>query len=172
VIKLPTSYTKIGNIVKTYGNEGEVLVKIFKDINLEKCESVFVSINNKPIPFFIDSITQRSDMQFVISFDGINTNEKALEICPCEILLDDEVFNNHSINNDFTYVVGYSVYNKDVFIGNVTDVVDTGMQEILKVDHNGTEILIPWVDEIVTSIDENKKTIKTKLPEGLIDLYV
>jgi len=42
-------------------------------------------------------------------------------------------------------------------------------QDLLAVDHNGREILIPFVLEIVPEIDVENKIITITPPEGLLD---
>ena len=40
------------------------------------------------------------------------------------------------------------------------------------IDFNGTELLIPFVDNYIQSIDNEKKEIHLQTPNGLIDLFL
>ena len=56
------------------------------------------------------------------------------------------------------------------YIGDVTDVLDAGGSEILKVDRGNEETLIPFAQEYLKSVDLDQKRIEVDLPEGLRDL--
>ena len=51
---------------------------------------------------------------------------------------------------------------------NVVDVLKTKASSILVIDYNGKEVLIPFVDEFIESIDTVNSLIKIKTIEGLI----
>ena len=53
-------------------------------------------------------------------------------------------------------------------IGKIKDVSGTQAQKHLVVDYDGREVMIPYVDEIVLSVEDN--VVKTKLPEGILNL--
>ena len=53
------------------------------------------------------------------------------------------------------------------YIGIVTDVLDSGGTEILKVDCDGEETLIPFAQAFMKSIDTERRKIEVDLPEGL-----
>jgi len=56
------------------------------------------------------------------------------------------------------------------YIGVVSDVLDTGGTEILKVDCENGETLIPFAQAFLKSIDLDRRRIEVDLPEGLRDL--
>jgi 16S rRNA processing protein RimM len=53
------------------------------------------------------------------------------------------------------------------FVGTVTDVLDSGGTEILKVDCDAEETLIPFAQSYMKSIDTDQRRIEVELPEGL-----
>ena len=55
-------------------------------------------------------------------------------------------------------------------LGIVTDVLDSGGTEILKVDQGRKETLIPFAASYMKSIDPDQRKIIVDLPEGLRDL--
>ena len=65
---------------------------------------------------------------------------------------------------------GCRVYAADgEFIGTITDVL-TGGTDILKVDRENHETLIPFAQAFVKNIDLDQRRIDVDLPEGLRDL--
>lgn len=56
-------------------------------------------------------------------------------------------------------------------LGVVEDVLDTGGVELLQVRAaDGGEILIPFAEEIVRKVDMEAGILRTRVPEGLVDL--
>src|SRR5262245_56054181 len=56
------------------------------------------------------------------------------------------------------------------FIGVVTEILDSGGTEILKVDRDNQETLIPFAQLYMKSIDRDQRRIEVDLPDGLRDL--
>jgi 16S rRNA processing protein RimM len=56
------------------------------------------------------------------------------------------------------------------YVGNVTDVISSGGSEILKIDRNNKETLIPFAETYMKTIDLNQRRIEVELPEDLRDL--
>ena len=55
-------------------------------------------------------------------------------------------------------------------IGTVTEVIDSGGVEILKVDSENEETLIPFARDYIKKIDLDERRIEVDLPEGLREL--
>jgi len=55
-------------------------------------------------------------------------------------------------------------------IGTITDVLDSGGTQILKVDRENEETLIPFAQEYLRKIDVDRRRIEVDLPEDLRDL--
>ena len=56
--------------------------------------------------------------------------------------------------------------------GIIEEVLEYPHQAVLRVLHKGKEILIPITDEIILEVDRETRTIRTRAPEGLIELYL
>src|SRR6185436_10207813 len=65
---------------------------------------------------------------------------------------------------------GCGVYNNGEYIGTVTDFLDLGGTEILKVDSGNGETLIPFAQSYLKKIDVGAQRIDVDLPEGLRDI--
>jgi 16S rRNA processing protein RimM len=53
------------------------------------------------------------------------------------------------------------------YIGTITDVLDSGGAELLKVDRENEETLIPFAKSYLRKIDLGQRRIEVDLPEGL-----
>ena len=71
----------------------------------------------------------------------------------------------------YQQLIGCQVYlQNNELIGEVKEVVKLPGQDLLSVDKNGIEVLIPMVKQIIISIDILDKKIVVNPPEGLLDV--
>jgi 16S rRNA processing protein RimM len=56
-----------------------------------------------------------------------------------------------------------------VDLGPVVDVINLPGQDVLAINYQDREVLIPFVRAIVPDVDVNAKKIRVILPEGLLD---
>lgn len=166
----------LGKIVSKYSFKGEVLVKLDTDDPqaYENMESVFVSLGNNLVPFFIDRCRLHKSDLLRIDFEEVKTEDEADRIMGRELYLPLE-FLPKLEGNKFYYheVIGFSVIDKDHGdIGTVMAVNDSTAQALFEIEGKGKRILIPINDDIITSVDRSTKTIHITAPEGLIDLYL
>jgi len=59
---------------------------------------------------------------------------------------------------------------KGDLVGAVTEIVKLPGQDLLSIERNGKEVLVPMVSAIIISIDVEKKKIVINPPEGLLDV--
>lgn len=64
-------------------------------------------------------------------------------------------------------LVGFKVYDKNEYIGDVIDILETAAHDILIINNDTDEIMVPMVDEFIKKIDEKEKCINTELIEGM-----
>lgn len=170
---LPTQFTKIGTILKTYGFEGELI--IISEYALKKHFSknkwLFIEIDSEKIPFRI-SKCHISPTNIIVKFKDLDY-ERASKLKKCNVYTDSQSVKIIKTTNDFRSIRGYKIYDtKTNYLGILTDIIKNKSQLIFVVFSNNREILIPAVSEFITAFDSNNKTITLELPEGLIDIYL
>ncbi|MGB0896176.1 MAG: ribosome maturation factor RimM [Flavobacteriaceae bacterium] len=166
----------LGKIVKKYSFKGELLVKLDTDEPelFKNLESVFISLRNNLIPFFIESCKLHKTQLLRIKLEEIDTEEDA------EALLKSELYLPLSIlpkleGNKFYYheIIGFTMIDENYGdVGTIEHVDTTGAQELFVVDSNGSEVLIPVNDEFIKKVDRVQQQIIVNTPEGLIELYL
>ena len=71
----------------------------------------------------------------------------------------------------FQQLIGSQVFlQSGDLVGIVSEIVKLPGQDLLSVDKDGKEVLIPMVKQIIISIDVEKKKIVINPPEGLLDV--
>ena len=79
------------------------------------------------------------------------------------------------IEGDFYYfeIIGFRVQDQQHGeLGLIRDFASTSGQEILFMEYQGQEVLIPATRDFVLSADKTAQILRTALPEGLLELYL
>ena len=166
----------LGKIVKKYSFKGELLVKLDTDDPsiYTKMESVFIDKNKSLIPFFIERSSLHKSTLLRVKFEDIDSEEDADKLLKSELYLPLE-FLPQLTGNKFYYHEIFGFEAEDLsfgLIGIIKGVNDNTNQAILEIDRNGSEILIPLIDDFIKSVDREQKKIILEVPEGLIDIYL
>lgn len=165
----------IGKIVKKHGFKGEVVLRLDTDIPeaYENMESLFLQRAGAMVPFFI----QRSSLsgQFLrMKLEGVDTETDAERLLRAEAYLPMECL--PELNDDQFYyheVQGFCAENASdgSRIGTIVRVDDASVQALFVIERQGKEILVPVVDDFIDRVDKPRRTIRFRLPEGLLELY-
>lgn len=166
---------QLGYVIKKHGLNGEVNIYLDVDFPEEysELESVFVEINQKLVPFFIEHLSIKGK-KAVVKFEEVDTLEAAEDLrgkslfLPLDNLpqLDEGQFYYHQVE-------GYMLIdNQKGEIGKITSILTGPQQDLFAVDVNGTEVLVPITDEIIDRVDHEKSAIFVNLPDGLLEVYL
>jgi 16S rRNA processing protein RimM len=168
-------YFNLGLVTKTFGKNGEVI--FFLDVDnpqdYNDLEMVFMEINQKLVPFFIENFKLRGNYA-TVKLEDISSPEKAQFFVKFRLFLPVDVLPELS-NEKFYFheIIGFSVEDENHGnIGIINDVLELPEQSLLQIFYKKKEILIPIVDEIVKSVDSDNKIVYISAPEGLIELYL
>jgi len=163
----------LGQISKVYGYEGFVVVRFEKRFigDYFEQESVFLEIEGKPVPFFIEEQEYAGGDAIRLKFEGYETDAKVGEFVGCKVYLtgNDEPGNEET---DISMLKDYSVSTKKgVVLGSVKEIIDNTSQYLLVVlSPAGKEILVPLHEELIVEIDEEKKLLVVDIPEDIISI--
>ena len=68
-------------------------------------------------------------------------------------------------------LIGLSVVDvdNDAYLGEITEIIETGANDVFVVRSNqGSEILLPDIDEVILAIDIDRKEVRVHLLPGLV----
>ncbi|QNF35549.1 16S rRNA processing protein RimM [Adhaeribacter swui] len=167
---------QLGYIVRTHGIKGQVIA--FFDVDYPEdykdLESVFLLISGKLVPFFIDAIDPQAKGRFLIKFEDTDTIEQAEKLKGISLYLpltelpelDDDQFYYHDL-------IGYTIVDETLGkLGTLRELFELPHQDLMAMDYQGVEVLIPVQDEIILRADKATQTLYVNLPEGLVDIYM
>jgi 16S rRNA processing protein RimM len=164
---------KIGYIQKPHGLKGEVTIALSPEgpEELDSVETIFVERDNRLIPYFIESVSQRGDKAFV-KFEDIDTVEMAGSISKSSLYLPKST-RAKSGRGEFydDEILGFDVQDKTYGdLGKITAVEQAGPNKLLLLIYQEKEILIPVNGPFIVSINKTKKLITVNLPEGFLEI--
>ncbi|HWZ22734.1 MAG TPA: ribosome maturation factor RimM [Cytophagaceae bacterium] len=166
---------KLGKINKAHGLKGDLKATFEAEfpIDFSKLESVFVNLNNKLIPFFIEKVSIQGK-KAIFTIEDIKDLKAAEKLYDKELFLpltllpekDDTIFM-------YTDLIGFTVSDKTLgLLGKITDVYALPGQDVLSMDYKQKEILIPASEELITKVEKSKKVVHIEIPEGLLEIYL
>ena len=168
---------EVGYIQKPHGLKGEVILafeqeygETFEDLTL-----ILVDIDGGVVPFFIEDegLRFKNDESAICKLSFIDSLTSAKELVGSKVF----VFEHEVIESDdkgvASTLIGMIAFDaKFGEIGIISRVDDFSGNLVITVAHPGTEIMIPLSDEVISSIDEEKREIYLKCPNGLIEIYL
>ena len=115
---------------------------------------------------------RRQHGRCIVKFCGIETISEAEKYIGAEMKIPATDLPAAQEGSYYTFQLkGCGVFAADgEYIGTITDVLDSGGAQILKVDRENEETLIPFAQSYLRNIDLDRRRVEVDLPEGLRDL--
>jgi 16S rRNA processing protein RimM len=162
---------KVGQIVTTYGHKGEVKVYPLTDNpdRFNQLEYVYLQLPDGIKKFHIQKIRYYNNF-VLIKFKEVPDMSFAEKLRGVYITIEEDQLVALPEEHYFIFqIIGLDVYEKDFYLGKITDIIQTGSNDVYIVKNNEREILIPALKSIVKEIDLTEKKMSVSLPEGLLD---
>lgn len=160
---------EIGYFSKTHGTKGELLLKYTINFFTEELNAIFINTATGKAPYFVAEI-KSSNHGLIVALEDIDSIEKAKIFVGKTIFISSEFVDSES--ESFNWIGFEVIDNKYGSLGNIINYSDNGAQELITVNYKSKEIILPFVEELVEKIDEAKRQIFYKSPEGLVDIYI
>lgn len=165
---------KIGLFNKPHGIHGELQFTFTDDIfDRADCDYLVCLLDGILVPFFIEEYRFRSDSTALVKLEGVYTAERARIFTNVEVYFPMEHAEEEVEMGDVSwdFFVGFRV--EDVchgLLGEVVEVDTTTVNTLFVIEQEGEELLVPAQEEFIIEINQEKKLITVKLPEGLLNL--
>ena len=173
------AYLLIGVCQRPHGVKGEVLVKSLTDDDQRFFQGLTCTLLDHPDAPAGKSLTLSAarpvPQGLLLTFDGIISREDARQLGGSYLAVRREDALPLESPDDFYSgdLIGMQV--KDSLwgdLGAVVDVMNAGSGDILIVAKEGErEVLIPFMKNLILSVDLDSNLIEVQLPQGLMELY-
>ncbi len=168
---------QVGHITKTHGVNGELVLFLDVDDPTEYADldSVLLEVKNELIPYFIESLAIVKGSRAIVAFEDVDTIEQAERLINCGAFL--PLDNLEPITDEtrfyFHEIVGYQVVDANEGpLGIVRGVYAMNAQDLIAMDYQGKEVLIPINSDIVPTINRAEQKLNVVLPDGLLAIYM
>ena len=168
---------QLGHITKTHAVSGEVVLYLDVDDAAEYAdlESVLLEVKGQLVPYFIESIAIVKASRAIVAFEEVDTIEQAERLIGAGAFL--PLDNLEPITDEtrfyFHEIVGYQVVDAEAGeLGTVRGVYAMNAQDLIAMDYQDKEVLIPINSDIVRTVDRTNQKLNVVLPEGLLAIYM
>ena len=165
----------VGRIGRAHGVLGEATIEIRTDLPDERFV-VGTQLHTDPAmngPLTIESARDHNGI-LLLKFLKIN-DRTAIELVRDTLLLAEVDMTQEAVHQDEYHVqqlIGCEVVLKSgVRIGHLTDVLNLPGQDLLAIEGDRGEILIPFIAEFVPQVDLENRRIVVVPPPGLLELH-
>lgn len=166
---------ELGYITRPHGLDGRLAVvfdvdqpSLYQDVG-----AILLELKGQLVPYVVKSVQFMAN-KIVVKFEDINHIDQAEPLKGTKLFLPLEKL-PELVEGQFYYhdLIGYEVHDLDEgYLGKVSLIYNLPGQDLLAVDHKGTEVMVPINDDIIKKIDHETKTVHTELPGGLLEVYL
>lgn len=165
----------LGTLTKPFGLKGG-LCAFFDTDNPERyagLAAVFLDLDGEKIPYHIEEIVFRGGNQFVIRFADVSADD-ARDLVGVELYLPMDQLPKLPGNRFYFHeVTGFTVVDGlKGEIGVCREFLEVSNNPIMVVAHGDKEILVPAIQQFVTGVDRDNRTLHILAPDGLVDMYL
>ena len=165
-------YIRVGKILGTQGNRGAVRVLPLTDYpeRFHNMSLVKVKLKEGRQDLQIESVNEHKKF-IIIKFRGIEDMNAAEQLRGgCLEITREQLVPLPEGSYYIFEIIGLKVYDLDgAYLGEITDVLQTGANDVYVVETGGKPLLIPALKQVVREVDLQGRRMRVELPEGLME---
>jgi len=168
------NFSLIGTITKSHGITGQLMVRLSGDFSddIEPGEPLFVEVDEKLVPFFIEEAEVFPD-RALLKLEFITNPHEAQKYSGMSVYLENRLIQDKSelTADSAELFVGYAFYDKASGMeGIIKEYIDNPLNPLFLVSNESSEFLIPVHPDFILNVDHTKKLMVFDLPDGLTGL--
>lgn len=167
--------TKIGSIQKPHGINGDLSIRFQEQFyeTLEEAGTIFLEIDGLLVPFFIaeEGVRFRTGDSAIVALEWVDSEEQARKLAGLSVYAKNDEIKNSENSLDLRMLEGFLLIDQRKNpIGTIGFIHDFSGNVVLEVNYHGKEIMIPFNEDFLISIDQGSKVLALNLPDGLLTL--
>jgi 16S rRNA processing protein RimM len=164
---------KIGKLIKPHGIKGEISFAFDNDVFARvDCPYLICRIDGILVPFFIEEYRFRGPETALISFEDIDSEQKARRMSGLEVFFPRKYYEEETdkeIEYSWSFFIGFLAVDKASGKSGTIEAVDEKtLNTLFLIKNNDEEFIIPATEDFIEKIDAKKKIIYLNLPVGLM----
>lgn len=166
---------ELGKVLRTHGLKGEisVILDVDEPSNYLQLSIIFIEIGTQLVPFTIKKI--RNNLPYLtLQLEDITTIDQAREFVGCQLFLPSSILPELPEGEYYLHeLIGCEIIDQEQGkLGHVKEIYDLPGQDLFAFNYQDQEVLVPIKDDIILHFDRQQKHIHTKLPDGLLEVYL
>ena len=166
---------KVGYVQKPHGIHGELVIRFEPEFGetLEEYPTLFMEIDRLLVPYFIsdEGLRFKSGETVITQLEWVDSDKKAKDLCGLSVYVKQEDVIESEDEMSPNALIGYKLYDETLgLIGEIDDVKDFAGNLLLSVEYQGKEALVPINEDFILRLDEDRREIELRIPDGLFDL--
>jgi 16S rRNA processing protein RimM len=166
---------KVGYVQKPHGIHGDLVIRFEPEFGetLEEYPTLFMEIDRLLVPYFIsdEGLRFKSGETVITQLEWVDSDKKAKDLCGLSVYVKQEDVIESEDEMSPNALIGYKLYDESLgLIGEINDVKDFAGNLLLSVEYQGKEALVPINEDFILRLDEDRREIELRIPDGLFDL--
>ncbi len=165
-----TTYIDLGIIQRGQGLKGNVVVRLNHDMpHFDRLNTLLIQINHTLVPYCVEQFS-RQHRRMILKLQGVDDPKAVHYLQGCSVLVPQEMLPQLSPQETYLdRLLGYHVADvREGSLGTVQAIYTPFQQNLLAIDYQGQELLVPYHEAIVTHVDHEQQSIVVQLPNGFI----
>lgn len=165
--RLPEKSVVVGRVLGPRGVRGELQIEVISDSPGRFSSGGILFINNQ-----IYNIQRSSTLpkgRLTLKLDGIDGREQAQALKDSFLTVTEDLVPPLPEGQYYHFqIIDMQVYTQEgEHLGQITDILSTGSNDVYVVSLRGTELLIPALDDVIKEVDVEQAKMVVALPDGL-----
>ncbi len=161
-------WVEIGKIYTTFGLNGEVKIYAYTE------EKVFCSFDGKdvwiesgsslPIKVKMNKVRPSKKRSFLVKLEGFDSLNQSKRVVGRTVSVEKSSLPPSKEGEYYFYeIIGMKVFDEnDTYVGEVSDVIQTGANDVFVVKNEESEILVPAVKDYILKLDKANSKLKIR----------
>lgn len=156
---------------KPHGFKGVMKFQIAANLNdaFSNIEHLYVNSKGTYIPYFVEELSFPNEKYCIVKLEDIDSDS----IKVSDLFISDtelELYTDNEEENDI--YVGYNCEDIELGpLGKIIRIEQMPSQDLAIIIYHQKEIMIPLVEGLIESIDDENQKIVFKLPDGYLEIY-
>ncbi len=160
---------EIGYLGKPVGYKGHITAHFFDNLDIQFSEFIFISQDGLPVPFKLTTIDDSSNPA-QLKIQGVDQKEDAMLYKGLALFIEKE--NVEVQEEEHSGYLDFEIEHKSEIIGRIRSTENHGQNILAQVElTNGKLVFLPLNEDLILSIDSQKKVLRMEIVEGLLELY-
>ncbi len=157
----------VGRIIRVHGLRGQLRVRVLSDVPHRFEPGRVVNINGHPFTIAASGFFRHG--QILLTFQGIADRDAAQKLVEQWITVSAEAVPPLPEGEWFHFqLLGLRVItDQGEELGEITDILETGSNDVYVVSGGGPEVLIPALKSVITQVRLEDGVMLVSLPDGL-----